>query len=361
MRATPGRWASSRARARAHSSAASTSATVAGSAVHPSAASSTRASASVMPVNAQRPARNAATASSLAAFSTAGTQPPGAPGRTGEAHARERVVVERLEGPALRRVPPARTAPRPAAAPARPARARSAAACPAGWPGRAWRRPTKVTIECTIDCGCTTTSIRSYGHAEQQVGLDQLQPLVDQRGRVERDHRAHVPGRMGQRLVDGDAGQLGAAPSAERAAGRGQHEPVHLVGPPAAQALGQRGVLGVDGHDLPGRGGRRHQRAARRPATPCWPARASAPAASAASVGPEADRAGDAVEHHVGAGGGGQLGGRLRPGEHLDARQRSRSARRRPRRPRRRAARPCARACRRAAPGPGRPRPARRR
>ena len=37
------------------------------------------------------------------------------------------------------------------------------------------------TIECTTDCGCTTTSIWSYERAEQLVGLDHLEALVHQR------------------------------------------------------------------------------------------------------------------------------------------------------------------------------------
>ena len=48
------------------------------------------------------------------------------------------------------------------------------------------------------------------GRAEQLVGLDHLEALVHQRRRVDGDLRPHVPGRVGQGLVDGDAGQLGA-------------------------------------------------------------------------------------------------------------------------------------------------------
>ena len=57
------------------------------------------------------------------------------------------------------------------------------------------------TIEWTTDCGCTTTSMRSNADAEQQVRLDQLQALVHQRGGVDGDDRAHVPGRVGERLL----------------------------------------------------------------------------------------------------------------------------------------------------------------
>jgi hypothetical protein len=71
-------------------------------------------------------------------------------------------------------------------------------------------------------------------HAEQQVRLDELQALVDQRGAVHGDDRPHPPGGVGQGLLGGDAGQLGPAPPAERAAAGGQHQPPHLVGPAAA-------------------------------------------------------------------------------------------------------------------------------
>ena len=170
--------ASSRARARAQSSAASTSATVAGSAVHASAASSTRASVSVIPVNEQAPARNAADGLLVGRVEHRGHAAAQRARRAGEPHAGERVVVERLERPALRGVPPARRrrARQPLAA--RPARARSAAACPAGWPGRCVEPSANVTIECTIDCGCTTTSIRSYGMPNSRWASISSRPLL---------------------------------------------------------------------------------------------------------------------------------------------------------------------------------------
>src|SRR5215467_848258 len=65
---------------------------------------------------------------------------------------------------------------------------------------------------------------------EQQVGLDDLKPLVDKRGAVDRDDGAHVPGGMGECLLRGDAVQLRAAAAAERAAAGGQHELRDLLG-----------------------------------------------------------------------------------------------------------------------------------
>ena len=76
----------------------------------------------------------------------------------------------------------------------------------------------------TIDCGCTTTSMRSYGEAEQEVRLDHLEALVHQRRRVDRDLRAHVPRRVRERVGRADVAQVVGGAPAERAAGRGQHQ-----------------------------------------------------------------------------------------------------------------------------------------
>ena len=123
---------------------------------------------------------------------------------------------------------------------------------------------------------------------EEQVRLDQLEALVDQGRRVDRHDRAHVPGRVRQRLLDGDVGELGSR-------SRPRNGPPLAVstrrrtssGVPAAQALGERRVLGVDGHDLVrALAGGLDQRRRRRSATPCWPARGCGPASSAARVGP---------------------------------------------------------------------------
>ena len=91
---------------------------------------------------------------------------------------------------------------------------------------------------------------------EEQVGLDHLQPLVDQRGRVGRDHPAHGEVGVGQRLLGRDVVQRGSVAAEERAAARRQHQAAHLVAAPDAQALGDGRVLGVDRHDLAGRGER---------------------------------------------------------------------------------------------------------
>ena len=58
-----------------------------------------------------------------------------------------------------------------------------------------------------------------------------------------------------------DVLEVGGRPAAEGPAGGGEHQLGDLVGAAAAQALRQRGVFGVDRHDLAGLGGREHQRA----------------------------------------------------------------------------------------------------
>src|SRR5205814_3129732 len=53
------------------------------------------------------------------------------------------------------------------------------------------------------------------GDPVQLVRLDDLQTLVHQGGGVDRDDRAHVPGRVGQRLGGCDLGQLVPPPRSE--------------------------------------------------------------------------------------------------------------------------------------------------
>ena len=56
------------------------------------------------------------------------------------------------------------------------------------------------------------------GNAEEEVRLDHLEPLVRERRGVDRDLRAHAPGRMRERLLGRDVLELGARPAAERPA-----------------------------------------------------------------------------------------------------------------------------------------------
>ena len=169
--------------------------------------------------------------------------------------------------------------------------------------GLAWASvepSTNSTIEWTTDCGWTTTSIASYGDAEQQVRLDQLEPLVDQGRAVDGDHRAHVPGRVRERLLGRHVGELVAAAAAERAAAGGEHQPSHLGGRVRHAGTGP----GRSAPSRPGRSDRARPRSSpagrRRPATPCWRARACA-RRRARPGWREPDRSGHAVEHDVAA------------------------------------------------------------
>ena len=82
--------------------------------------------------------------------------------------------------------------------------------------------------------------------AEEEVRLDQLEALVGERRRVDRDLRAHAPGRMRERLLGRDVVELVARAPAERAARAGQHERVDLLRGAALEALERRRVLAVD-------------------------------------------------------------------------------------------------------------------
>ncbi len=115
------------------------------------------------------------------------------------------------------------------------------------------------------------------GDVEEQVRFDDFQPFVDQGRGVEGDDRAHAPRGVGERLLWGDVGELGGGAAAERSAAGGDDEAAHvvaaggevalrqageLVGGQAGEALGDRVVLGVHGHDLSGDGELPDERAA---------------------------------------------------------------------------------------------------
>ena len=285
--------------------------------VPPSCSSSTAATVSTMPRNGSRPAWNAGHALLVGGVVDAParcrprcpavSRQPRPPGSASSSSGRNSHV--------LRRCPVARRRPRRAPGRASRGRARSAAACPAGWPGPAsTRRRTRPSSGRPTAGGRRRRCV--VRHVEEQVRLDHLEALVDQRGRVDRDDRAHVPGGVGQRLLRRDVVELSRARPAERPAARGEHQPPHLVGPTAAQALGERRVLGVDRHDLPGR---------RPPPVTSGPpaisdsllASASVrPARSAASVGARPIEPVMRVEHDV-ARPRGELGDRVGPGQDL--------------------------------------------
>ena len=84
-------------------------------------------------------------------------------GLAGQAQARERVEVDRLEGQLADRREVERRDRQRRRSRRRAARRRSRCACPAGRGARASRRRPAGSRPWTSDCGCTTTSIRSYG------------------------------------------------------------------------------------------------------------------------------------------------------------------------------------------------------
>ena len=82
---------------------------------------------------------------------------------------------------------------------------------------------------------------------EQKMRLDQLEALVRERRRVDRDLRPHAPRRVGEGLLGRDVVELVSRSAAERAARGREDERVHLLIGAALQALKGRGVLAVHG------------------------------------------------------------------------------------------------------------------
>ena len=81
--------------------------------------------------------------------------------------------------------------------------------------------------------------------SEQPVSLDHFESLVDERRRVDRDLRAHVPLGMAQGLLYGDVRQLLGPEVAECAAAARHDQPPHR-GAFAHEALEDRRMLRVD-------------------------------------------------------------------------------------------------------------------
>ena len=123
------------------------------------------------------PSRNASTATSLAPLSTAGAPPPARPGRVGEPQAREGLEVGRLEGERAQRASSRWPRTPGRAGPARRARGRSAGACRACESWAMVAPSPNSTIPCTIDCGCTTTSIRSKSTPNSSCASITSRPL----------------------------------------------------------------------------------------------------------------------------------------------------------------------------------------
>ena len=205
-----------------------------------------------------RRARKAATAISLAAFSTVGIAPPSRKRRRGEAQAGKRAWSGRSK---VRR--PTATRSRRRAARDRGGRrargnGRSARACPAR-PGRRVTEPSRQwTRPWTIDCGWTSTSSCSGSRPNRMMRLDQLEPLVHQAGRIDVDLGAHRPGRVGQRPPSGVAAAMRSRVQVRNGPPEAVSVIVRDVAETAgAERLGQRVVLGIDRQDASRRSARR--------------------------------------------------------------------------------------------------------
>ncbi len=150
--------------------------------------------------------------------------------------------------------------------------------------------------------------------AEQVVGLDQLQALVHQGGRVDRDPAPHLPGGVREGLGRGDA--IEVVTTAERPAGGGQHEPLHRRGALGPQELEQRRVLGVHRQD-PGlrRLGKRGDELAADHQALLVGEREVDPLRERDDRRPEPGDADDRVQDEVGLGRGDQLAHALGAGE----------------------------------------------
>ena len=85
--------------------------------------------------------------------------------------------------------------------------------------------------------------------AEEPRGLDDFEPLVRHRGRVDGDLAAHAPVGMGRCLVGADRVQLLEGPVAEGAARGGNDELLYLGAAEALGELEESRVLGIDRQD----------------------------------------------------------------------------------------------------------------
>ena len=175
-----------------------------------------------------RPSRNAATATSFAALSTAGAVPP----------ARKRVVGE-ARGTGSARHPGASKS-------SAPSRARSSGATPAsmrsghasacaigvrmsGLPELREHRAVDVLDQRMDDALRMDDDLdRLARRAEQPVRLDHLEALVHHRRRVDRDLAAHRPVRMRARLRPASRARSSSSGArAERPARRGEQDAPH--------------------------------------------------------------------------------------------------------------------------------------
>ena len=186
----------------------------------------------------------------------------------------------------------------------------------------------RFTSAWTIDCGCTTTSIRSYGVPNSQCASITSRPLFIS---VAESIVILPP-------IDqvGCASACATVTSSSSARARPRNGPPEAVmtrrstvpGPLAVDQLVQRGVLGVDGDELRAGGlAERHHELAADDERLLVGERDVDPLGERDDRRPEAGGADDRVEHEVGAGLGDEPDEPLRPGEHLAVRPRLGGAR----------------------------------
>jgi len=87
------------------------------------------------------------------------------------------------------------------------------------------------------------------GQPKKVMGLDDLQALVHEGGRIDGDLLAHRPGGVSKRLLLGDRGELFAAPAAERSPGGGENDRLDRVRTGRPHKLEERRVLRVHRQD----------------------------------------------------------------------------------------------------------------
>ena len=206
----------------------------------------------------------------------------GRPRLAGDADGGERLLVQRLEGPGVGGGPVDRRG--GAGDPVRPAQRERDRDPHVGRAGLRDRRPVgeldhrvdhRLPVHHHLD--------RVEADPEQQVGLDHLQALVDQRRGVDRDDRPHVPGGVGQRLLRASP----AASSARLRCGTGRRSRSAPAWPPHRRTRRAGTARSRSARSRPGRSGPARPgpppAGRRRSATPCSPA--PAPARRAARPG----------------------------------------------------------------------------
>ena len=99
---------------------------------------------------------------------------------------------------------------------------------------------------------------------EQEMRLDDFEAFVDERRRVDRDARTHLPRGMRQRILGCHAGQLCPRPPAKWTTRCREEQTLDVRAFLTDQALEHGRVLGIDRDHLSTyRGCRQHQRSAR--------------------------------------------------------------------------------------------------